>query len=66
MKNPYWADETQDFILRDVLDLAGYSDHGVVITMIDAEGTRLRLHLEISTGELLCERIASALEGRYG
>jgi hypothetical protein len=60
------TDEIPDFLVNDVLDLAEYTDHGVVVTVMDAQGSRLRLHLTIVTGELLCERIASALERRYG
>jgi hypothetical protein len=58
--------EIPDFIVTDVLELADYTDHGVVDTVVDVQGGRLRLHLEVSTGELLCERIATALECRYG
>ncbi len=60
------TDETPDFIVYNVLELAEYSDHGAAVTVVDAEGRRLRLHLGISMGELLCERIANALELRYG
>lgn len=59
-------DETADFIVHDVLEIAEYSDHGAAVTVVDAEGTRLRLHLGIDMAELLCERIATALERRYG
>ncbi|RWD51765.1 hypothetical protein [Mesorhizobium sp.] len=58
--------ETPDFIASDVLDLAEYSDRGIVTTLVDAHGVRLRLHLTVVTSELLCERIANALERRYG
>ncbi|WP_189521641.1 MULTISPECIES: hypothetical protein [unclassified Mesorhizobium] len=58
--------EIPDFILDDVLDLAEYSDRGIVTTLVDTHGVRLRLHLTVVTSELLCERIASALEHRYG
>ena len=60
------AGETPDFIIHDVLEPTDYTDHGVAVTLVDAVGKRLRLHLGISMGELLCERIASALECRYG
>lgn len=36
------------------------------MTLVDAQGSRLRLHLTAATGELLCERFANALEARYG
>ncbi|WP_434725415.1 hypothetical protein [Mesorhizobium sp. RIZ17] len=58
--------ETRDFIINDVLDLAEYSDRGVVTTLVDTQGIRLRLHLAVVTSELLCERIANSLERRYG
>ncbi|MFD1983363.1 hypothetical protein ACFSOZ_11860 [Mesorhizobium newzealandense] len=58
--------ETQDFIIHDVHDLDEYSDRGIVATLVDPHGVRLRLHLTVVTSELLCERIADALERRYG
>lgn len=58
--------DTPDFVIHNVLDLAEYTDRGVILTVVDAEGSRIRLHLEIGTAELLCERIADALECRYG
>lgn len=75
-KPPIWEDnrvdghperlrEIPDFIINDVLDLAEYSDRGIVTTIVDARGVRLRLHLTVVTSELLCERIATALERRY-
>jgi EAL domain-containing protein (putative c-di-GMP-specific phosphodiesterase class I) len=60
------AGEALDFIVHDVLDLAEYTDLGVVVTLVDAQAGRVRLHLKIGMGELLCERIANALECRYG
>lgn len=58
--------EIPDFIIDDVLEHAEYSDRGIVTTLVDAHGLRLRLHLTVMTSELLCERIADALERRYG
>ncbi|WP_206073822.1 hypothetical protein [Mesorhizobium sophorae] len=58
--------EISDFIIDDVLDLAEYSDRGIVTTLVDTRGECLRLHLTAVTSELLCERIADALERRYG
>lgn len=58
--------EIPDFIINDVLDLGEYSDCGIVTTLVDTHGVRLRLHLTAVTSELLCERIANALERRYG
>ncbi|MBB6413780.1 hypothetical protein [Mesorhizobium sangaii] len=70
-KPPIWEENsvdehTPDFIINDVLDLAEYSDRGIVTTLVDTHGVRLRLHLTVVTSELLCERIANALERRYG
>lgn len=59
------AGEASDFIVNDVLELAEYTDLGVVVTLVDPQGRRVRLHLRIGMGELLCERIANALECRY-
>lgn len=64
--NTETAGEAPDFIVHDVLDIAEYTDLGVVVTLVDAQGGRVRLHLKIGMGELLCERIANALECRYG
>lgn len=58
--------EAQDFVLKDVLQLTGYSEYAAVVTIVDVGGRRLRLHLSIIGGEQLCERIAEALECRYG
>ncbi|TPI32712.1 hypothetical protein FJW07_20185 [Mesorhizobium sp. B3-1-9] len=55
-----------DFVIHKVLDTFEYSDRGAVITMVDPQGARIRLHVNIVTGELLCEHIAEALEQRYG
>ncbi|MER9433122.1 hypothetical protein [Mesorhizobium sp. M0408] len=57
--------EMPDFTINDVLDLTEYSDRGIVTTLVDKHGVRLRLHLTVVTSALLCERIASALERRY-
>lgn len=59
-------EETPDFIIHDVLEFAEYTDHGAAVTLVDPEGRRLRLHVGVAMGELLCERIANALEHRYG
>ncbi|MFC3323641.1 hypothetical protein [Mesorhizobium cantuariense] len=64
--DPERSREIQDFILDEVSEQAGYSDRRIVITLVDAQGIRLRLHVTAVTGELLCERIADALEYRYG
>ncbi len=58
--------QARDFIVSDVLDSAEYTDHGVIVTLIGAQGDRIDLHVTIGMGELLCERIAAALECRYG
>lgn len=63
--NPGFGDIV-DFVVRDVLESADYTDWGVALTLVDSEGKAIRLHLKIATGELLCERIAQALECRYG
>lgn len=65
-KDPQRVREIQDFVVTDVLEETGYSDRGIVMTLVDAQGSRLRLHLTAATGELLCERFANALEARYG
>ncbi|TPI35528.1 hypothetical protein FJ414_17735 [Mesorhizobium sp. B3-1-6] len=58
--------EVQDFVVEDVLELTDYSEYGAVVTIVDVGGRRVRLHVSIIRGELLCERIADALECRYG
>ncbi|MBZ9683891.1 MULTISPECIES: hypothetical protein [unclassified Mesorhizobium] len=55
-----------DFVIHKVLDTFEYSDRGAVVTMVDPQGARMRLHVTIVSGELLCEQIAEALEQRYG
>ncbi|MEI9412804.1 hypothetical protein [Mesorhizobium salmacidum] len=65
-KDPQRAREIQDFVVTDVPQEAGYSDRGIVITLVNIQGSRLRLHLTAAIGELLCERFANALEERYG
>ncbi len=32
------TDETPDFVVNNVLELADYSDHGVAVTVLDADG----------------------------
>ncbi|RAZ91752.1 hypothetical protein DPM33_04470 [Mesorhizobium hawassense] len=58
--------EIPNFIINEVLDFAEYFDRGIVVTLVDTHGVHLRLHLTVVTSELLCERIADALERRYG
>jgi hypothetical protein len=60
------ARNAADFVIHNVLDTVQYSDRGVVVTMVDPQGARLRLHITMVTGEMLCEHIADALEQRYG
>ncbi|MBZ9860211.1 hypothetical protein [Mesorhizobium sp. CA12] len=60
------APNVADFVIHKVLDTFEYSDRGAVVTMVDPQGARIRLHVTIVTGELLCEHIAEALEQRYG
>ncbi len=55
-----------DFIVSDVRNLADYSDRGICVTLLDRGGASIRLHLNTEMGELLCARIADALECRYG
>ncbi|WP_292156344.1 hypothetical protein [Mesorhizobium sp.] len=64
-KRPTRLRHIPDFIIEDVLDLAEFSDRGIITTLVDTNGVRLRLHLTVLTSELLCERIADALERRY-
>jgi hypothetical protein len=59
-------DDIPDFVVHNVLNPAEYTDRGVALTLVDAKGAFIRLHLKIVTAELLCERIAEALECRYG
>lgn len=54
-----------DFKLAAVDPGADYTDEGISITLVDVREGRMRLHLTVSTGELLCERIATALERRF-
>ncbi|TPI12454.1 hypothetical protein FJW06_16970 [Mesorhizobium sp. B4-1-3] len=60
------APNIADFVVHKVLDTFEYSDRGAVVTVVDPQGARIRLHVSIATGELLCEHIAEALEQRYG
>ncbi|MER9298790.1 hypothetical protein NKI38_20200 [Mesorhizobium sp. M0621] len=60
------APDTTAFIVNDVLDSAEYADHRFIVTVVNAPGDRLDLHLTLDLGELLCERIAEAIERRYG
>jgi len=63
--NPEFGDIV-DFVVCDVLESADYTDRGVALTLVDPKGKAIRLQVKIVTGELLCERIAQALESRYG
>ena len=54
-----------NFRLSDVEPDADHTDEGIAITLVDVCGGRVRLHLNVETGELLCERIAAALECRF-
>ncbi|MER9951617.1 hypothetical protein [Mesorhizobium sp. M0047] len=60
------SSETSDFVVTYVLRHLEYSDSGVAVSLIDTQGSRIRLHLTTVTAEMLCERIADALESRYG
>ena len=58
--------EAVDFIVSEVGSLADYSDRGICVTVLDPEGAKIRLHLNVEISELLCAKIADALECRYG
>lgn len=60
------AKDIPDFVIHDVLDVTEYTDQRVIVTIVGAKGSLIRLHVEIGTAELLCERIAEALECLYG
>jgi hypothetical protein len=55
-----------DFIVTGVLDLTDYSDRRVIVTLVNEQLTHIRLHVTPAMAELLCERMAIALESRYG
>lgn len=63
--SPRGLREIPDFIVEDVIDLAKFSGRGIVATIVDTRGIRLRLHFTAVTSELLCERIAEALGHRH-
>ncbi len=60
------TERSLDFIVTDVLDRTDYSDRGVIVTLVNEQLTCIRLHVTPTTAELLCERMAIALESRYG
>ena len=57
-KNPQ---DEHEFMVAGVELPPGQTSHGIAITLIDARGGRVRLHLSTDMAELLCERVSTAL-----
>lgn len=62
-KNPQ---DEHEFMVAGVELAAGEMIHGIAITLVDARGGRVRLHLSADMAELLRERVSTALRKMQG
>jgi hypothetical protein len=58
--------DEHEFMVAGVELAAGKMVHGIAITLIDARGGRVRLHLSVDMAELLRERVSTALDKMQG
>lgn len=58
--------DEHEFMVAGVEPASGQPSQDVVITLIDARGGRVRLHLSTAMAELLCERVSNALAKMRG
>ena len=58
--------DEHEFMVAGVELAAGEMIHGIAITLIDARGGRVRLHLSADMAELLRERVSAALDKMQG
>ena len=58
--------DEHEFMVAGVELAAGDIIHGIAITLIDARGGRVRLHLSTDMAELLRERVSGALDKMQG
>jgi len=63
---PNSQQDEHEFIVAGVETAPGQMVHGIAITLIDARGGRVRLHLSKEMAELLRERVSSALAKLQG
>jgi hypothetical protein len=54
--------DEHEFMVAGVELAVGQIIHGIAITLIDARGGRVRLHLSADMAELLRERVSTALD----
>jgi hypothetical protein len=62
-KNPQ---DEHEFMVAGVELAAGEMIHGIAITLIDARGGRVRLHLSTDMAELLRKKVSTALDKLQG
>jgi hypothetical protein len=58
--------DEHEFMVAGVEMAAGKIIQGIAITLIDARGGRVRLHLTADMAELLRERVSGALDKMQG
>jgi hypothetical protein len=58
--------DEHEFMVAGVELAAGDMVHGIAITLTDARGGRVRLHLSTEMAELLRERVSTALDKAQG
>ena len=58
--------DEHEFMVAGVELAADQMVHGIAITLIDARGGRVRLHLSKEMAELLRERVSTALDKLQG
>jgi hypothetical protein len=55
-----------EFIVAGVETAPGHTSQDIAVTLIDARGGRVRLHLSTEMAELLRERVSTALANAQG
>ena len=58
--------DEHEFMVAGVELAAGEMIHGIAITLIDARGGRVRLHLSTDIAQLLRESVSTALDKMQG
>ena len=58
--------DEHEFMVAGVELAAGEMIHGIAITLVDARGGRVRLHLSTDMAELLRDRVSGALDKMQG
>jgi hypothetical protein len=63
---PNSQQDEHEFMVAGVEAASGQTNQGIAVTLIDARGGRVRLHLSTGMAELLRDQVSSALQKTEG